>query len=107
MFQISRTTLTRAGLRLYSFTSCIPALRNYKALYFDILRALQERQDVIVDSENLKGTNTFALWVTRFSPLTCGHRPRQPATDAPLSLACDPPRRLVNYETVLCPRISR
>ena len=59
MFQISRATLTRAGLRLNSFTSFIPALRNYKALYFEILRALQERQEVIVDSDNLRGSNRF------------------------------------------------
>ena len=58
-FQISRTTLTRAGLKLHSFTSCVPALRNYKALYFDILRALQERQEVIVDSEILRGSKTL------------------------------------------------
>jgi hypothetical protein len=60
-FQISRATLTRAGLKLYSFTSCIPALRNYKSLYFDILRALQERQDVIVDCDNLRGSETTFL----------------------------------------------
>jgi hypothetical protein len=61
VFQISRTTLTRAGLKLHSFTSCVPALRNYKALYFDILRALQERQEAIVDSENLRGSKNVCL----------------------------------------------
>jgi len=39
---------------LYSFTSCLPALRDYKTLYFDILLALQERQQVIIDSDNLR-----------------------------------------------------
>jgi hypothetical protein len=68
MFQISRVTLTRAGLKLYPLSSCIPALRNYKAVYFDILRALQERQDVIVDCDNLRGSKAFALWVSRSSP---------------------------------------
>ena len=61
VFQISRATLTRAGLKLYSFTSCVPALRNYKALYFDVLRALQERQEAIVDSENLRGSKNLCL----------------------------------------------
>jgi hypothetical protein len=61
VFQISRATLTRAGLKLCPFTSCIPALRNYKAVYFDILRALQERQDVIVDCDNLRGSKAFCL----------------------------------------------
>ncbi|KAH9954876.1 hypothetical protein BC827DRAFT_924222 [Russula dissimulans] len=54
LVEISRATLTRAGLRLNSFTSFIPALRNYKALYFEILRALQQRQEVIIDSDNLR-----------------------------------------------------
>jgi hypothetical protein len=66
VFQIARTTLTRAGIKLYSFTSCTPALRNYKALYFDILRALQERQEVIADSENLRGSEIISpliVWV--------------------------------------------
>ncbi|KAF8487459.1 hypothetical protein DFH94DRAFT_706499 [Russula ochroleuca] len=54
LVEISRATLTRAGLKLYSFTSCVPALRNYKTQYFDILRALRERQDVIVDCDNLR-----------------------------------------------------
>ncbi|KAH9984301.1 hypothetical protein BJV77DRAFT_199546 [Russula vinacea] len=54
LVEISRATLSRAGLKLYSFTSCVPALRNYKTLYFDILRALRERQDVIVDCDNLR-----------------------------------------------------
>lgn len=54
LVEISRATLTRAGLKLYPFASCIPALRNYKAVYFDILRALQKRQDVIVDCDNLR-----------------------------------------------------
>ena len=57
LFQISRATLTRAGIKLHLFTSCTPALRNYKTLYFDILRALQERQEVIFDSDNLKGSS--------------------------------------------------
>ena len=58
MFQISRATLTRAGIKLHLFTSCTPALRNYKTLYFDILRALQERQEVIVNSDDdLKGSS--------------------------------------------------
>lgn len=61
VFQISRATLTRAGLKLYSFTTCAPALRNYKALYFDILRSLQERQEVIADSENLRGSKNLCL----------------------------------------------
>jgi hypothetical protein len=60
-FQISRATLTRAGLKLYSFTSCLPALRDYKSLYFDILLALQERQQVIIDSDNLRGTKNLRL----------------------------------------------
>lgn len=55
-------TLTRAGLKLHLFTSCTPTLRNHKTVYFDILRALQERQEVIVNSDNLKGS----------SPLPCG-----------------------------------
>jgi hypothetical protein len=56
---------------LHSFTSCIPALRNYKALYFDILRALQERQEAIVDSENLRGSeNLLSLIVWLHTILT-------------------------------------
>ncbi|KAI9450817.1 hypothetical protein BJY52DRAFT_1300843 [Lactarius psammicola] len=54
LVEISRATLTRAGLKLHLFTSCTPALRNYKTVYFDILRALQERQEVIVNSDDLK-----------------------------------------------------
>ncbi|KAH9037459.1 hypothetical protein EDB85DRAFT_1936206 [Lactarius pseudohatsudake] len=54
LVEISRATLTRAGLKLHLFTSCAPALRNYKTLYFDLLRALRERQEVIVNSDDLK-----------------------------------------------------
>jgi hypothetical protein len=61
VFQISRATLIRAGIKLHLFTSCTPALQNYKKLYFDILRALRERQELISDSDNLKGTNV-CLW---------------------------------------------
>ena len=57
VFQISRATLIRAGIKLHLFTSCTSALQNYKNLYFDILRALQKRQELISDSDNLKGTN--------------------------------------------------
>jgi hypothetical protein len=57
LFQISRATLTRAGIKLHLFTSCTPTLRNYKTLYFDILRALRERQEVIVNSDNLQGNS--------------------------------------------------
>lgn len=39
-------------------------------------------------------------------PLTCGYRPRQPAADAPLNLACDPQRGLDFYDTILSPNIS-
>ncbi|KAI0298474.1 hypothetical protein B0F90DRAFT_705314 [Multifurca ochricompacta] len=55
LVEISRATLSRAGIKLHLFTSCSPALLNYKTLYFDILRALRERQDVIVNNDNLKG----------------------------------------------------
>ncbi|KAI0270521.1 hypothetical protein BC834DRAFT_861848 [Gloeopeniophorella convolvens] len=54
LVEISRTTLTRAGVKLHLFTSCSPALENYKSLYFDILRALRDRQEVIIDGDNLK-----------------------------------------------------
>jgi len=54
LVEISRATLTRAGIKLHLFTSCTPTLRNYKTLYFDLLRALRERQEVIVNSDNLQ-----------------------------------------------------
>ncbi|KAH9970011.1 hypothetical protein BGW80DRAFT_1208735, partial [Lactifluus volemus] len=54
LVEISRATLIRAGIKLHLFTSCTPALQNYKKLYFDILRALRERQELISDSDNLK-----------------------------------------------------
>jgi hypothetical protein len=47
----------RAGIKLHLFTSCSPALQNYKTLYFDILRALRERQSLIPTSDNLRGTD--------------------------------------------------
>lgn len=54
LVEISRATLTRAGLKLHLFTSCASTLRNHKTLYFDILRALRERQEIIDNSDNLK-----------------------------------------------------
>jgi hypothetical protein len=47
----------RAGIKLHLFTTCSPALRHYKTLYFDILRALRECQSLISTSDNLRGTD--------------------------------------------------
>jgi hypothetical protein len=102
VFQISRATLIRAGIKLHLFTSCTPALQNYKKVYFDILRALRERQDLISDSDNLKGTNVY-LWFhsCQRSLLTCGCRTRQPAVDASLDLACDTSGKLTTRHAFL------
>jgi len=54
LVEISRATLTRAGLKLHLFTSCSSALQNYKTLYFDLLRALRGRRELISNSDNLK-----------------------------------------------------
>ncbi|TFY70782.1 hypothetical protein EVG20_g2239 [Dentipellis fragilis] len=51
---ISRFTLTRAGINLYEFAYCRPEMRQYKSVYFDILRALRDRQaDIDQDAVEL------------------------------------------------------
>ncbi|KAI0248405.1 hypothetical protein BJV78DRAFT_1354930 [Lactifluus subvellereus] len=54
LVEISQATLTRAGLKLHLLTSRSSALQNYKTLYFDILRALRGRRELISNSDNLK-----------------------------------------------------
>ncbi|KAI0321314.1 hypothetical protein OF83DRAFT_1100245 [Amylostereum chailletii] len=51
LVEIARSTLSRAGIKPHQFTACAPALLPFKSVYFDLLRALQERYDVIVETD--------------------------------------------------------
>ncbi|KZV68618.1 hypothetical protein PENSPDRAFT_509075 [Peniophora sp. CONT] len=49
LIEIARATLSRAGVRLYSFASCAPALLPFKKVYFELLRALRARRSAITE----------------------------------------------------------
>jgi len=48
--QIARGTLTRAGIKLHTFTSCPPSVSAHKEAYFDLLRALKAARHELDDS---------------------------------------------------------
>ncbi|VDB94048.1 unnamed protein product [Peniophora sp. CBMAI 1063] len=49
LIEIARATLSRAGVRLYSFASCAPALLPLKELYFELLRELRAQRSAITE----------------------------------------------------------
>ncbi|KDQ55941.1 hypothetical protein JAAARDRAFT_195186 [Jaapia argillacea MUCL 33604] len=49
LIEIARATLTRAGIKLYTFTSCPDALTAYKVAYFELLKMLQAQRIHIHD----------------------------------------------------------
>ena len=51
--QIARGTLTRAGIKLHTFTSCPPSVSAHKEAYFDLLRALKAARHEL-DDPNLR-----------------------------------------------------
>ena len=51
--QIARGTLTRAGIKLHTFTSCPPSASAHKEAYFDLLRALKAARHEL-DDPNLR-----------------------------------------------------
>jgi len=51
--QIARGTLTRAGIKLHTFTSCPPGVSAHKEAYFDLLRALKAARHEL-DDQNLR-----------------------------------------------------
>jgi len=111
LVEISRATLTRAGLKLHLFTSCTPALRNHKTLYFDILRALRERQEVIINGDNLK--DRVGRLLMPLSTWLVIHRKDSPSivpSSVPLSTNVDmtpsPPPEASNGRTISVNRPS-
>jgi len=51
--QIARGTLTRAGIKLHTFTSCPQSVSAHKDAYFDLLRALKAARHEL-DDPNLR-----------------------------------------------------
>ncbi|KAI0321312.1 hypothetical protein OF83DRAFT_344847 [Amylostereum chailletii] len=61
LIEISRATLTRAGIPLYLFTSCAPALKPYKSIYFDLLWALRDSKNIVNDSQIQERVNRLLM----------------------------------------------
>ncbi|KAA1474171.1 hypothetical protein DENSPDRAFT_840733 [Dentipellis sp. KUC8613] len=75
LVEISRFTLTRAGINLYEFAYCRPEMREYKSVYFDILRALRERQ-ADIDQDAVECTRLFLSLSPPLGLYSADSRPR-------------------------------
>lgn len=63
--QIARGTLTRAGIKLHTFTSCPPSVSAHKEAYFDLLRALKAARHELDDPNLQREYQTLQPWFPR------------------------------------------